>query len=94
MIHVSQLFRLSEQQISTSLAGESVILNHQKGMYYSLNEVGTLVWEFIEKQKQVSFGELVQVVIESYDIDEETCKNDLEILLTDLLNEKLLEKVG
>lgn len=93
MIPSSQLFRLSEQQISTSLAGESVILNHQKGMYYSLNEVGTLVWEFVEKQKQVTFAQMIQVVVENYAIDEETCKNDLEVLLTDLLNEKLLEKV-
>lgn len=87
-------FRLSDQQISTSLSGEAVILNHKKGIYFSLNEVGTFVWEQLESNQIKTFGELKNAILNEFDIDEKTCKTDLTHILSELINEKLVQEVA
>ena len=88
----NQIYKLSSHQISTSLSGESVILNHKKGEYYSLNEVGTLVWEKL-KSAPHSFKDLTKAIIENFETSENECIIDLEKLLSDLINENLIEIV-
>lgn len=87
-------FRLSDQQISTSLSGEAVILNHKKGIYFSLNEVGTFVWEQLENNQIKTFGELKNAILNEFDIDDATCKSDLIHILSELINEKLVQEVA
>jgi hypothetical protein len=86
----TKLYKLSDNQISTSLAGESVVLNHKKGEYYTLNEVGSVVWEELGKGPR-SLEMLKEVILEAYDVSEEACQKDLEILLNELVDESLVE---
>ena len=83
-------YQLTSDQISSKVAGETVILNHSKGAYYGLNEVGMLVWDNLEKGPQ-TIDSLCDAVISEYEIDAETCKNDIDCLLKDLISEKLVE---
>ena len=85
-------YQLSDRQVSTSLSGASVILNHEKGMYYQLDEVGNLVWNTLQKSAE-SIDGLVNVVTEEFDIDEQTCREDIENLLRDLCHEGLVEEI-
>jgi len=85
-------YQLTSDQISSKVAGETVILNHKKGAYYGLDEVGILVWDLLEKGPQ-TVESLCEAVVGEYDVDEGTCKSDLEVLLNDLMAEKLVEIV-
>lgn len=85
-------YRLSTQQISSSLAGEAVILNHQKGVYYNLNEVGTFVWDMLQKSP-ADIQQLKNAILQEFDIDEPTCESDLQQLLNELIDENLVETV-
>lgn len=82
-------FKLSTEQVSSNMADEVVILNHDKGMYYGLSEVGALVWSALENGPK-SFEELCELVMAEYDIDCTTCEEDISALLNDLLREKLV----
>jgi hypothetical protein len=82
-------FKLSTDQVSSNMADEVVILNHDKGMYYGLSEVGALVWSALESGPK-SFEELCELVIAEYDIDRAGCEGDIAALLNDLLKEKLV----
>ena len=82
-------FRLSTEQVSSNMADEVVILNHDKGMYYGLSEVGALVWGALENGPK-SFGELCELVMAEYEIDRASCEEDISALLTDLRKEKLV----
>ncbi|AWV97402.1 PqqD family protein [Arcticibacterium luteifluviistationis] len=84
-------YKLSDKQVSTSLSGESVILNHEKGSYYTLNEVGTFVWKTLET-KEATEAELITGILENFDVVKEECTADLNTLLDDLINEGLVEK--
>jgi hypothetical protein len=86
-------YKLSDHQVSTSLLNESVILNHSKGEYYGLNEIGTKVWDLI-KESPKSCRELVTLILEEYEVEESQCTLDIENLLEELLNEKLIEKIN
>jgi len=83
-------YKLTSQQIASNVGGEIVILNHNKGEYYGLDEVGALVWNSLEEQPQ-TLDSLCSAVLEDYDIDKQTCLEDIELLLKDLISEKLVE---
>ena len=83
-------YQLTSDQISSKVAGETVILNHSKGAYYGLNEVGVVVWDNLEKGPQ-TLDSLCEAVVSEYEVDAEICKGDINILLKDLIAEKLVE---
>ncbi|MFT5885806.1 MAG: hypothetical protein ACI9IP_002268 [Arcticibacterium sp.] len=84
-------FKLTDTQVSTSLSGESVILNHGKGSYYSLNEVGTFVWDIFQKGPQTKTF-LKQEIMASFEVSSKDCENDLRRLIDSLINEGLIEE--
>jgi Coenzyme PQQ synthesis protein D (PqqD) len=83
-------YKLSNDQISTTMAGESVILNHKKGEYYTLNEVGSTIWDQL-KIGPKSLEELITTVLDEYEITPEECQKDLKGIINELLEEKLIE---
>ncbi|MGG7663176.1 PqqD family protein [Dyadobacter sp. BHUBP1] len=83
-------YQLTSEQISSKVAGETVILNHSKGAYYGLDEVGVLIWDTLEKGPQ-TIEALCDVVISEYDVDADTAKRDIDGLLKDLISERLVE---
>jgi len=83
-------YQLTSEQISSKVAGETVILNHSKGAYYGLDEVGVLIWDTLEKGPQ-TIESLCEVVTGEYDVDVDTCKSDIDGLLKELISEKLVE---
>ncbi len=83
-------FRLSSAQVSSNVADEVVILNHDKGVYYGLGEVGAAVWSALESGSK-SFEALCELVTAEYEVDNETCEADVSALLNELMQEKLVE---
>ena len=83
-------YQLTSEQIASKVAGETVILNHNKGAYYGLDEVGVLIWDTLEKGPQ-TIDSLCDAVVDEYDIDKDTCKSDIDTLLKDLISERLVE---
>jgi hypothetical protein len=76
-------------QVSSDLAGESVILNLKSGTYFGLNEAGSIVWSLIQQPKSV--GEVCQNILQEYEVDPQTCEKDVQALLSDLLTAQLIE---
>jgi hypothetical protein len=77
-----------KDQMSCGLDDEAVILSLKKGVYYSLNPLGNRIWSLI--QKPVKVGKVRDILLEEFDIDKETCEEDLLSLLSDLKNEGLI----
>ena len=45
------IIRAAGEQASCDLTGEAVILNLRSGQYFSLNDVGTRIWNLIQEPK-------------------------------------------
>ncbi len=77
-----------QEQMSCGLDDEAVILSIEKGMYYTLNPLGSRIWTLI--QKPVKVGSIRDTLLKEYEIDKETCEADLLSLLNDLKKEGLI----
>lgn len=88
-ISPSAVISSTQNQISSELAGEAVILNMTSGIYYGLNEVGARIWELVQEAKQ--FDELHSALMEEYDVSSEVCKRDLTTIILELKAACLVE---
>lgn len=81
--------RASLRQMSAELAGESVVLNFDDGMYYSLNGIGARIWELIQDPHKVS--DLLATLVNEYDVDTARCESDVIALLKEMRGMHLVE---
>ncbi|WP_136809672.1 PqqD family protein [Desulfosediminicola flagellatus] len=86
------LFLKSREKLSTELDGETVILDINSGMYSGLDPVGTTIWNLLEKE--VTFSQIVEEILDNYDVSEEQCINDLIDFLNDLEKNGLIVVQG
>lgn len=82
------LVAAAPEQISSDLAGEAVILQLKTGIYYGLNEVGARIWELVQRPRTVS--SLRDTILSEYEVDLETCMQDLRMVLHALAEAELL----
>ncbi len=68
---------------------EAVILDLESSEYFSLNEVGVLIWEKLGQGADLDAA--VEAVCEEYDVDEAKAKKDASALIGELVKKKLLE---
>jgi hypothetical protein len=67
---------------------EAVILNLDTGFYYTLNEVGTLVWQLLDNNKDIN--KIINQISQDYNISIKRAEKDVNSLLGDLRKEKLI----
>ena len=77
------------RQLSTNLAGEVVILDIERGVYFGLDGVGTLIWEMLQAPRPVS--DIVDRVVAEYDVERSAAEADVVALLADLAARGLIE---
>jgi hypothetical protein len=73
---------LSRDQIATTLDHEVVILNTHTGRYFTLSGIGTKVWELLQTTQTPQ--QLQQIILETYDVSEARCQQDLFKLLGEM----------
>jgi hypothetical protein len=67
------------------LGEEIVFLDMERGVYYGLTDVAASAWRRL--QEPMRFEDLVQAVMEEYEVDRERCEADLRTFL-EQLNQK------
>lgn len=85
----SSVVEAKKEQISTDLGGEVVILGLESGQYYSLNDVGTRIWDLVQGPKTVF--ELRDTIVGEYDVEPERCEQDVLEVLKHMASEGLIE---
>jgi len=71
------------------LAGETVLLNIRTEQYFGLDPVGTRIWELLIDSGSAS---AVQEKLEQeFEVDSTTLREDMERLLGELVDAKLIE---
>ena len=83
---------LSDEQVSTSLGDETVILGMGDGVYYGLDAVGARVWTLLATPQRVSA--LVSAVTREFDVGADECERDVLALLDELAERRLVREVA
>ena len=73
---------VSKDVVSCDLGGETAMLDMKEGVYYGLNEIGTVIWELI--QNPITLLEIIDKILEEYEVDEETCYADTVELIKEM----------
>ena len=81
----------AEDTLSTTLDGESVLLQTSSGTYFGFNQVGTHIWELLSEPHSVE--QVTQSVVEQYDVERPRCQADIESLLSELIEKELVRVV-
>ena len=79
----------ADNQISSELSGEAVILDLRAGMYYGLDSIGARIWSLIQEPKAVA--DLRDTLVGEYEVDPESCERDLLTLLRQLATNRLIK---
>lgn len=78
-----------KSQVSCQVDAETVVLHFDKGLYFGLNEVGTLIWSQVQQPRKVQ--EIRDAILREYEVSDEECERDLFSLLGELSEKGLLE---
>jgi hypothetical protein len=73
---------------SKVIEGEAIIIRLSDGIYYSMDNVGALIWGMIEDRRGI--GEIVDAVIARFDVASEQARDDAHRLFDELVAERLI----
>lgn len=85
-------FQRNPDQLYSQIDGEIVMLNTESSEYYGLNEVSSNIWDFLDTPKRSI--EIVDHLMGKYDVDRNTCIEDLNNFLSESLIVGILELVN
>ena len=82
----------SRDQVSSDLAGETVLLGLKTARYYGLADVGARIWALINEPTRVST--ICETIRREYDVAPEQCEPDVLRFLGELAEQGLIEVDG
>ena len=72
----------------TDIAGDKVMIDFETGKYYMLKGTAVDIWYNI--QTEITVGELLERLLNIYDVDESTCFKGVEEFLNQLESAKFI----
>lgn len=88
-ITLNSIVSVADEQISSDLAGEAIILDLKSGVYYSLDRIGARIWELMQVPRKVS--EIVEIMIAEYEVSSIQCIADTTALLMEMAANNLIK---
>lgn len=74
----------------TDLGGETIIFNTETGRYFTVNASGNLLWQACSRGDNED--QMIQALIEEFDTDLSSARNDVKRFLSSLRELKLLRE--
>jgi hypothetical protein len=74
--------------IESQIDREIVALNIETGVCYGLNGIGSRIWTLLAKPARIS--EICAILVSEYEVEVDTCENQVIDLVEQLLNEGLV----
>lgn len=82
-------YRIAQAALSASLSDGAVLLHLYTKRYFSLNDTASRIWALLERN--ASETEIVQALVQEYDVDTREAEQAVRRLLDDLVAERLIE---
>ena len=88
MIPFNSHIAVPETVLSRELDGESVILNLETECYLGLDNVGTRMWALLTTEPSIQSA--FEKLLAEYDVDPDTLRQDIDRLLSELVQHGLV----
>jgi len=84
----TRLLPNTQEVAAKVMDGEAILINLSNGMYYSMDRVGGLLWELVEKG--YSLEEMAATISQRYEVSPDQARADVERLTAELQQENLV----
>jgi hypothetical protein len=88
-IQQDQKVIISPEVLFQEVSGEIVLLDLASESYFGLDEIGARIWALLNEEKSV--GQIVEVLLEEYEVDRARLEGDVNELLENLLEAGLIK---
>ncbi len=82
----------SENQVSSEMDGEYVMMNIEEGSYFGADTIGGRIWELLQEPRSVK--DICDVLMKEYLVQREECEVDVLDFVKALFSEGLLRIVS
>ena len=86
----SRLMR-NPEILASEIDDEMVMMDEAQGLYFGLNPMARKVWELLGSP--VTYESLLNSLLESYEVESQQCKTDVEPFLLDMIEHRLIQVV-
>ena len=83
--------RIPDSVVFKELAGETVLLHLDTGVYFGLDPVGTRIWQLLQEHRQLQ--DVLPALVQEFEVEEEQCRADLLQFGLTLCSHGLLELI-
>lgn len=88
MLTKETTIKKSPNAIESEIDGDVVLMNLDNNEYYSMDNIGSTIWKMLEEPKTIA--EILEQLMEIYDVSAETCEKDTMKFLNQLLDKKII----
>lgn len=85
-------WQICPEVLSSKIDEEVIIMSINTDKYIGLDQVGSLIWEFLSKQP-LSTESLIDLLQNEYEVDKATCRADVQEFLLDMESKKLVQRI-
>ncbi len=80
------------KHVVADIEGEVVMMSIQQGHYYSLDAMGSRIWELIEQPCLVTT--ICDTLLKEFEVNRETCEREVLAFLQELAQKELIKVVN
>ena len=91
-IEIEDTVTWNGKALASEIGGEVVLMNLERGYYYSLDDIGSEIWRSLEQP--VSVASLCQSLAAKYHAESATVSSDVLAFLNNLHEQELIVVVG
>lgn len=84
-------YRPAEEVVAKMVGDELVLLDYEREVYYGLDPIGARIWELLPTG---ALGEIIDTLLDEYDVTREELSADVEALMTELETSRLVKIVA
>jgi hypothetical protein len=81
--------RRKESYVDTELDEEVILMHVSSGQIFGMDETARQIWKLLAEP--ITFGHLVDALLEKFEIERGTCEKDVSAFLGDLQNRGLID---
>lgn len=83
---------VSPEVLSSMIDDEVVLMSIKEGYYFSLEPVGSRIWNLLSEHP-ATVEELIYRLMIEYDIDRDTCLKDVQVFIDEMTSKNLILKL-
>ncbi len=85
-------WQVSKEVLSSKIEEEIILMSVEADAYFGIDPIGSHIWDLLSKQP-ASINELVELLMQEYEIDKETCIQDVQSFINEMASRKLIFKI-